>query len=310
MRIARLTVLLMAVATATARTQAPPPSAAAGPTFEVVSIKKNTAGGLGSSGSSERPDGAFTLLNIPVGILISRAYPPAVPADMVGLPDWAMRERYDVSATSPLSRPATPDERAAMFRAMLADRLKLFAHTENREQQVYDLVLAQGDGRLGLGITKSDVDCDAQRAAERAAAEAAANAGTPPPQRPREDYAAPPRPCTLRTVGASMRDVLGDKLGRLGDLLEGETTMANLAGLLRVSTLRTVVDKTGLPGSYRVRMNFDTMAALRPPTTDTSTSDVPSVFAAIQEQLGLKLESSRTSRETLVIDHLERPTEN
>jgi uncharacterized protein (TIGR03435 family) len=310
MRIARLTVLLMAVASAIVRTQAPPPSAAAGPTFDVVSIKKNTAGGLGSSGSSERPDGAFTLLNIPVGILIGRAYPPAVPADMVGLPGWAMSDRYDVSATSPLSRPATPGERATMFRAMLADRLKLAAHMENREQQVYDLVLARRDGRLGPGLTKVDVDCDAQYAAERAAAEAATSRGTPPDPRPRSDFKAPPPSCTLRTVPAVFRDRFGDQLGRLGDLLEGETTMANLARLLSPSTRRTVVDKTGLPGSYRVRMNFDNLAALRPPTTDASPSDVPSVFTAIQEQLGLKLESSREVRETLVIDHLERPTEN
>jgi uncharacterized protein (TIGR03435 family) len=73
------------------------------------------------------------------------------------------------------------------------------------------------------------------------------------------------------------------------------------------------VDKTGLPGSYRVRMNFD----MRPPrlgpdvTPPADTADaIPSVFTAVREQLGLKLESSKTIRDTLIIDRLERPTEN
>jgi uncharacterized protein (TIGR03435 family) len=70
-----------------------------------------------------------------------------------------------------------------------------------------------------------------------------------------------------------------------------------------------VVNKTGLPGSYRVRMNFDMMAAVRGPDTGTPAQDgAPTIFTAVQEQLGLKLESSRASQEVLVIDHLERPT--
>jgi uncharacterized protein (TIGR03435 family) len=251
-RTTKLIGLLLVVSTASVRTQTPTLSGAAGPTFDVVSIKKNT-GALGSN-VSERPDGGFTFLNIPVGFLLARAYPPAVPADMVGLPGWAMSERYDVSATSPLPHP-TPEERMAMFQAMLADRLKLTAHMENREQSVYDLVLARRDGRLGPGLTKLDVDCDAQLA-ERAAA----NAGTPPPRPSPTDFTAPPPPCTLRSLNAFLRDRSGDRLGRLGDLLEGETTMARLAGFLRLSVRRTIVNKTGLPGSYRVRMNFDSMA--------------------------------------------------
>jgi uncharacterized protein (TIGR03435 family) len=315
MRIARLAVLVLSVAAATSTvfTQASPQSSPAGPTFEVVSIKPNvtdqaTGRPLGSN-VNQRPDGGFTMTNIPVGTLISRAYPFAAPIDMVGLPRWAMSERYDVSATSSLSSP-TPDDRTAMLRAILADRFKLAVRIENRAQPAYDLVLARRDGRLGRGIKPVDIDCDARIAAERAAAEAARNAGTPPrPQLP--DFNAPPPPCTLRTVGASLRDRVGDRQGRLGDLLEGETTMANLADALRPSAGRVVVNKTGLSGSYRVTMNFDSMAARRgPDATGLTTDGAPSVFTAIQEQLGLKLESSRALRETLVIDRLERPTEN
>ena len=72
-----------------------------------------------------------------------------------------------------------------------------------------------------------------------------------------------------------------------------------------------VVDKTGLSGSYRILLTFDRMAGLRGPQTGEPTPGAaPSVFTAVQEQLGLKLESSRAMLETLIIDRFERPTEN
>ena len=162
--------------------------------YEVASIKRNVSNALGSNGSSERPDGGFTLLNVPMMTLVGRAHFPAIaPIDMVDLPEWSRSDRYDVRATSPLSRPATSQERAAMIRAMLADRVKLVTHVEKRQLSVYDLVLARSDGRLGAGIKPSEVDCLAKAAADRAAAEAAAAAGTPLPRPPFPDMkAAPP----------------------------------------------------------------------------------------------------------------------
>ena len=94
----RALVLSIALGTAVAAAQAPSPPA--GPRFEVVSIKRNSSNAFGSNGSSERPDGSFTLLNVPMMTLVGRAQFPAIaPVDMVGLPEWAQRERYDVSAT-------------------------------------------------------------------------------------------------------------------------------------------------------------------------------------------------------------------
>ena len=121
-----------------------------GPRFDVVSIKLNRSNALGSNGSSERPDGGFTLVNVPMMTLVARAqFPLIAPIDMVGLPEWSRSERYDVSATSPLGQPATPQERAAMMRAMLADRVKLVTHVDTRDVPTYDLVLARSDRRLG-----------------------------------------------------------------------------------------------------------------------------------------------------------------
>lgn len=283
--------LLLTVASANVSMQARAQSSApAGPTFDVVSIKRNTTNALGSNGSSQRPDGGFTLLNVPVTTLIGRAYPVGVPADYVGLPAWASTDRYDVSTTSPLTNP-TQEQRAAMMQAMLADRFRLLVHVDNREQQVYDLVLSRSDGRLGPGIKPSEYDCAAVQAAQRAAAEAASAAGRVQAPTPFDPNV--PRPCVTRMSG---------------DQMEGDMTTATLATFLRPSAGRFVVDRTGLTGSYRVTLTFDRMAGSRGPSTDASAT--PSVFTAVQEQLGMKLEPSSATRQTLIIDRLERPTEN
>jgi uncharacterized protein (TIGR03435 family) len=266
--------------------------AQAGPTFDVVSIKVNTAGiGPGAFAPPiQRPDGSIVLKNTPINGLIARAYPGL---DVVGLPDWARSERYDVSTTSTLTTTATADERAAMMRAMLADRFKMIAHVEPREQDVYNLVLARKDGKLGSGLEKSDADCT-----------------TPPPQQPagRPDFTKPPPPCTIRMLGSPVRP---DKQVELGDLVEGEATMATLATALRnLGAGRPVVDKTGLPGTYRIRMNFDMRSTIQPPAPGQRTSDVATMFTAVQEQLGLKLEPGKAVRDTLVIERLEHPTPN
>jgi len=185
------------------------------------------------SNVTQRPDGGFTMVNIPLGTMISRAYPPAAPIDMVGLPDWVMRERYDVSATSTLTR-SSQDQQTAMLRAMLADRCKLVVHMENREQPVYDLVVARSDGKLGPNLQPSEVDCEAKAAADRAAAEAALAAGTIPPRPALIELKGPPPPCSFRMSANST---------------EGGGTMDLLARLLRLSAGRTVIDKTGLKGS-------------------------------------------------------------
>lgn len=286
--------VLLAALTSDVLPQTPAPSTPAGPTFALVSIKRN-AGGLPGFTSYERPDGGFTATNAPVSTLITRAYPPAIPIEMSGLPEWAASERYDVSATSSLSRP-TPDDRMAMLRAMLADRVKLAVHVEKRAQPVYDLVLARSDGRPGPGMTPTEIDCAARIAAERAEAGAAHDAGTPPAARQVRDPNAPAPRCALRVVG---------------DQLEGDTTVANLAMMLRTFTGRDVVDKMGLTGFYRVTMNFDSMAARGGPDFASPRSEAPSsLLTALQEQLGLKLQSSRANVGRLVIDRIERPTED
>jgi uncharacterized protein (TIGR03435 family) len=263
--------------------------------FEVVSIKRNTSGALGSNGSSERPNGGFTLLNVPITTLIARGYLSNMPIPVSllgGLPGWAnvTGEHYDIVAKSSLSRPATPDERQAMVRALLADRFKLVTHLENREQETYDLVFARADHRLGPNIKPSEPGCEAKLAAETAAMQAARAEG---------------RPLPLPDRGNSTC-----RRWMMGSPADGDITMDQLTSSVGFATLRPVTNKTGLTGSYRITLTFDFGSALRGPDVAPNQNALPTVFVALQDQLGLKLEPVKAAKETLVIDHLERPSEN
>jgi uncharacterized protein (TIGR03435 family) len=267
-----------------------------GPTFDVISIKPH-AGDPNSSSMRPMPGGGIILVNGSVRTLIGRGYPGLV-SEPVGLPAWATSEQYDVNATASLKNP-TIEDRQAMMRALLAERFKFAAHLETQEQPSFDLVLARNDGRLGPGLKPSEVDCAARAAAQRAAADAARAAGTPPPPPPAFSPPTPGSivpPCNSRIMG---------------NAVEGDFTMASLASLLRSTAGRYVVDKTGLTGSYRVKLEgvrFFQGPGLDP--TAGAADELPSIFTALQEQLGLKLESSRARVEVLVIDHIERPSEN
>jgi uncharacterized protein (TIGR03435 family) len=272
MRLIALIVLTTSLATTTVVAQSKP-----GPTFDTVSIKRSTSTQLGSN-VTERPDGGFTMLNVPVSFLIERAYSPSVAIDIVTFPEWATRDRYDVRTTSSMSGP-TLDERTAMLRAMLADRFKLVAHIGHREQPAYDLVVARSDKRLGPSITPSKADCEFKATADRATADSDRSTAVVAPRTAIPSASEEAPPCTVVTTGPR---------------LQGDMTMATLAKFLRPAAGRDVADKTGLAGSYRLTLTFDR----------------PSLFTAVQQQLGLKLEPSKIAHETLIIDRLERPTEN
>ena len=96
----------------------------------------------------------------------------------------------------------------------------------------------------------------------------------------------------------------------MGNTIEGDFTMASFASILRTMAGRYVVDKTGLTGNYRVKLEGVEM--FQRPGLDTTggNTDTTSIFTALSEQLGLKLESSQAQVEVLIIDHVERPSVN
>lgn len=169
-----------------------------------------------------------------------------------------------------------------MIRTMLADRFQLVVHNEKREMPVYAIVLARADGRFGPQLKRSELDCNA-------VAEAIKRGAATPPQR------SPDRPFCGTQTGPGM-------------VMTSGVQMTDFARNLSPSTGRIVLDRTGLTGPFDIDLKF-TPDPLGPGVGDPAT-DVPSLFVAIQEQLGLKLEAMRAPVDVLVIDSAERPSEN
>ena len=286
------------VAVAVASAQAPQ-SADAEPSFEVASVKANRTGAPG--GSFVMPPGRFTASNLPLRVLIANAYQLSF-FQLVGGPDWAGTERFDIAAKAPDGAP--PEQTRAMVRTLLRDRFRLVVHMESRDTPMYALVQAPGD-RLGPRIARSSMDCGPIRE-QRAAANAAA-------VRARGPVPVPPAPASNEPVVCQMR--VGGRGGPTLSYRARNITMVALAGALRPYVGREVVDRTGLTGEFDFDLEF-----APPPASAAGPADGPvppapldeaaSIFTALQEQLGLKLESTRGPVEVMVIDRAERPTED
>jgi len=172
-----------------------------------------------------------------------------------------------------------------MLRTLLEERFKLVVHQETRDLPIYALTLARSDGKLGPKLVRSDVDCDKVIAE---LAEAIRKTGRPPLGPPGQ---APP--CSTG--------------GPPGKFTGNDITMQMLADVLIASVNRmdavdrVVVDRTGLSGGFDLTLEWT-------PDELVAASSGASIFTALQEQLGLKLEPTRGPVEVIVIDHVERPT--
>ena len=245
--------------------------------FEVVSIRRSTNPDTDWS-SGARPGGRWVLINGGILRIIRLAY-PAESSEYVGGPEWLRSERYDVTAVGPPG--TTRADLEPMLRTLLTERFNFKGHYETPDRPVYDLVLARGDGKLPPGLRRIDIDCEARRDASVR--------GEKPPETPRPANGA--APCSIQMSyadGARIRSG-GQTMAEFGQVLSG------LAG-------RVVRERTGLAGYYEFDMRFTTN-----PQTD---GNDPALFTALQEQLGLKLESARGPVRVFVIDQIERPTEN
>jgi uncharacterized protein (TIGR03435 family) len=241
------------------------------PTFEIASIKRNRSGTSGGR-FGEEPGGRWSMVNTAVISLIRSAYPTR---ELVNVPRWVESEPYDVNAKAEGN--PTREQITLMLQALLADRFKLAVHGETRERPVFALVVARNDGRLGPGLLPSKVDCEAVNVARRAGRR---------PEGPLPSNGAPP--CGWSSNGETLR--------------VGGLPMSRVAGVFGKPDGRVVIDKTGLTGNYEFSIRYT--------TEPSSTDDRPSLFTALEEQLGLKLVSDRALLQELVVDHIERPTED
>ncbi|HVY93134.1 MAG TPA: TIGR03435 family protein, partial [Bryobacteraceae bacterium] len=187
------------------------------------------------------------------------------------VPGWAKSERWDIEARG--SGDTAPPEILRKLQSLLADRFHLRVHTETREMPVYALVIAKG----GAKLPPAREDCWDP------------TGGIPPP--------AP----TARPCGGFNRQP--------NELLGARDTTANLAQVLAKTLDRTVIDKTGLTGSWDITLNW-TPDELQQPDSLAANDQSGSIFTAIQEQLGLRLESQKGPVDVLVIDTVEPASPN
>jgi len=253
------------------------------PRFDVVSIRRSPQPGrivdsvvsnfLKSVASSSR-NGRFRMdgpASVPVSMLIRLAY-NLEDFQVEGLPSWGNSERYAVIAKAPDN--TTFEQMRPMIAAMLADRFQLRFHRETRELPIYELTI----GRGGLKVLAS-------RQGECLALD--------------KDH---PRP----EPGKPHLPFCGAVVRQRDSIEAGGISMAKLAELLSEQAGRPVVDKTGFTEAFNLQLNFSPEISIQ----GDSGAAVPSLFTALQEQMGLRLESSKGPVEVLVIDRLEKPSEN
>jgi uncharacterized protein (TIGR03435 family) len=250
--------------------------------FEAISIKRNTSGAPGNN-IRTLPDGTFIATNVAIPLMIRLAIPVSM-LEVLGLPDWTRTERYDITKKprEGFAKP-TAEQRSEMWHSAFVARLKLQAHVEDRQRNTYSLVLARSDRKLGSQLKPSTLDCS-----------------VPPP-----DF--PPTPPTPPSEWANRCGVVSG----LTSVLSGGTTMDEFAGRLAVGA--RVYNRTGLEGRYAVQLNFRVDQTRFPLPKDhplQSSNDLPDIFTAVQEQLGLKLVPQKTQEPVFVVDHIERPSEN
>ena len=269
--------------------------------FEAAAIKP--CGKDARDGGTQPPaHGRFNSGCMPLDRMIQLVYGPVGTTGkldmrrlpLINAPAWLGSDRYEISAKAEgdagLKQMIGP-----MMRALLEDRCKLKVHRETRELPVYTLTVAKSG--LKIQQTKEGdcvpIDLD--------------HLPSPEPGKPMPKY------CGNR----SMRSVNGSSF-----VVETSgTTISDFAATMLTNRLdRPVLDQTGLTGMYDLRLEFamdrempSGAGAARAESGATAAAPPPagpSIFTALQEQLGLKLSSGKGPVEVLVIDHIERPSEN
>ena len=266
-----------------------------GPRYESISIQPSKANGMVHIFRLMNTPGGLSARGITLRMLIREAY-GVEDGQISGAPDWLDSEKYDVEAKMDKSaadelKSLSEDQRARanhqLLQALLTDRFKLTLHRKTKDLPVYFLVVAGGGPKLQEAKTAD--------AYEEGIKDPGGQPGGP---------------------GKMMMQLGG------GELRGQALPMAELARLLAVQLRSPVLDKTGLTGSYDFLLLWKpaagqgpmlkapeggTQDSLNPPQPESSG---PSIFTAIQEQLGLELKAQISPVQTLIIDHAEAPAEN
>ena len=276
------------------------------PAFDVASVKPNRADD-GRISMMRSPGGGWEATNVTLGLLVRVSY-QLQDSQIVGGPTWLFSDRFDLQGKG--TAPGPDGTFMEKVQSLLADRFELAVHTETRELPMYALTLSRRDGTLGSQLHPSSFEC--------ASPSRAGNADGPPPPPP-----PPPAPSSggpavgLGALANVERPRCGMRISPRG-MLAGGLTMSQLARSLSQIVGTIVVDKTGLVGNYDWDLGYAPDHSMvgrsdfppPPPGAGTPVIKGSSIFTALQEQLGLKLDAETGPIEVLVVDRAEKPADN
>jgi uncharacterized protein (TIGR03435 family) len=245
------------------------------PKFEVASVKHNISGS--DKAYLQATPGRLAITNVTLKRLILNAW-DLQDYQLYGDPSWIASEHYDIQAR-PEGNPSVQQMEGPMLQALLEVRFKLVIHRETRQLPVYELTIARGGAKL-------------QRAKEGGCTPYPADSPPPSTAAPGEVR---PRYCGFSRTG----EATGVSIPQLATVLSRQYIPSGLH--------RPIVDRTGLTGTFDFHLEWTPDLATVPQSDDAAG---PSIFTALQEQLGLKLESAKGPVEVLVIDHVEPLSEN
>jgi uncharacterized protein (TIGR03435 family) len=242
----------------------------AAPAFEVATIKPTPPDWHGGRYYRMESAHQFEARNYTLKYLVSVAWSVS-PKAISGGPAWVDADSYDILAKAPGEKRPTVDEQMKMLQSLIVDRFHLTFHREPKEMPVYALTIARGGPKLTESTLLPD---DA-------------------PEGP------PPLVFVLSPQGVSVPA----RYATIGELA---------AVMQRAAMDRPVIDQTGLKARYDFTLEWTPDESqfggrFPPPAADRVH---PDLYAALQQQLGLKLEATKGAVQTFVIDQAQRPTEN
>jgi uncharacterized protein (TIGR03435 family) len=256
------------------------------PKFEVASVKPNTDPSVRMRGLRPMPNGRLTATNATLLMMLVNAY-GMQPYQFLGGPNWMDTEGFNIEAKGDAN--ANREQVLAMLRSLLEARFQLRTHRETPDLPIYALTVAKGGPKLKA---PKEGGC----------------AAMDPNQRAQPGTALPP-------CGAARVSMMPSAIGIVG----GKVPMSEFVGTLKMVLGRPVVDRTAITELFDLDLRFarDQVVSGIPqmmgPPGEAAPADAatpPSILTAIQEQLGLRLESTKGPVEVLVIDHVERPSAN
>jgi uncharacterized protein (TIGR03435 family) len=238
-----------------------------------------TVGNHGGPGSDD--PGLYVCENCDLSGVVSRAY--GIETFQLSAPDWMRATRFNIAAKVPMG--ATREQFKLMLQNMLAERFKLSVHFEKKEMQRSELVVAKGGPKLKESAIAPQPKED--------------GADPKPPEKPVE-----PKEFTAKDgYPAVAGEGMAAGYGR-ARMVYPRQTIEFLAAMLSGQLHHPVIDATGLTGKYDIALYWDMRG-----TSDPDAG--PTLEAALQSQLGLKLEQKKGPVDIVVVDHAEKvPTEN